>query len=209
MSLLDHVRQTLGEAAASARDMGQNLGAQAQTQLNIKKLQLEQTKKLHQLGVQTHAWHRVGRLVVTGEVPREVLDLCHQLDDLSNRLALEEANLQEAKRQAELRAAKGDSEMSTTYTILPDSNTTNMDASIATDIGTQNIQAVSDPNAIPPTIPGTPAPDVTPSPIPSTPAPDTSPSFPGTIPSPGTSPGTMPGSPGGPSAPTMPSTPSM
>ena len=209
MSLLDHVRQTLGDAAASAKDLGQNLGAQAQTQLNIKKLQLEQTKKLHQLGVQTHAWHRAGRLVATGEVPREVLDLCHQLDDVSNRLAVEEANLQEAKRQAELRASKGDTEMSTTYTVLPDSNTANMDASIATEVSDSYTHAVSDPNTIPSTMPGPTAPDTTPSPIPSAPGPDTSPDFPGTIPSPGTSPGTTPGFPGGPSTPTIPSTPSM
>jgi hypothetical protein len=108
MSLLDSVRQTISEAATTARDVGQNLGAQAQAQLQLRKLQIDQTRKMHELGARTYEWHRAGQLVATGQVPREVQELCIQLDDLGAQIVVETHKLEEAKRQAELRASKGD-----------------------------------------------------------------------------------------------------
>jgi uncharacterized protein YukE len=103
MSLLDNVRQTLGDAAATARDVGQNLSAQAQAQINIKRLQIELAKKMHELGNKTYDWHKSGNLMATGTVPRDVTDICHAVDDLNRQIAHEEMNLEQAKREAELR----------------------------------------------------------------------------------------------------------
>jgi hypothetical protein len=104
MSLLDDLKQTVSGAASTARDMGQTLGAQAQAQLAIKRLQLDQAKKYHELGLRTHEWHKAGNLVATGPVPREVQLLCLQLDDINDNLQDQTHKLEEAKRQAELRA---------------------------------------------------------------------------------------------------------
>jgi hypothetical protein len=101
MSLLDQFKQTLGDAAANARDVGQNLGAQAAAQLAIKKLQLETVKKTRDLGARVYEWHQSGTLVATGTVPREVADLCHELDDLNGQLRVEEARLEAARQEAE------------------------------------------------------------------------------------------------------------
>jgi hypothetical protein len=104
MSLLDDLKQTVSDAASTARDVGQTLGAQAQAQLAIKRLQLDQAKKYHELGLRTHEWHKAGNLVATGPVPREVQMLCLQLDDINDQLDDQTHKLEEAKRQAELRA---------------------------------------------------------------------------------------------------------
>lgn len=101
MSLLDQVKQTLGEAAANARDAGQNLGAQAAAQLAIKRLQLETAKKTRDLGARVYEWHKSGTLVATGPVPREVSELCHTLDDLHGQLRTEEEKLEAARQEAE------------------------------------------------------------------------------------------------------------
>lgn len=128
MSLIDNVRQTLGEAASTAREVGQNLSSQAQAQLNIKKLQLEHTKKLRDLGEKTYNWYQSGQMVVTGTVPAEVRQLCNDLDESSTRLRLEEAKLEEARLQAAARAQNKD-EQPSTYSVLPENNgaTTQMD----------------------------------------------------------------------------------
>ncbi|HEX8234897.1 MAG TPA: hypothetical protein VF600_02990 [Abditibacteriaceae bacterium] len=104
MSLLDDLKQTVSGAASTARDVGQTLGAQAQAQLAIKRLQLDQAKKYHELGLRTHEWHKAGNLIATGPVPREVQQLCLQLDDINSHLDEQTHKLEEAKRQAELRA---------------------------------------------------------------------------------------------------------
>ena len=197
MSLFDNVRQTLehtakraatraGEAATTAREVGQNLGAQAQAQLNIKKLQVEHTKTLRELGERTYAWYQSGQLIVSGPVPDDVRDLLHLLDDSGTRLRLEEAKLDEARRQAEARS-KGLEEPET-YTVLPDANTTSNESQPMnthnTKKSTQKLSAegvtmpgtgiitnptppVSDPETIPTAVPSTPAPDTSPLPIPS------------------------------------------
>jgi len=106
MSLFDNVRQTLGNAASSALEKSQNLGAQAQAQIGIKRLQVEHAKRLHELGIKTYEWHKSGNLFVAGPVPREVQDICHRLDDVSRQLEEQTRKLEEARREAELRAMK-------------------------------------------------------------------------------------------------------
>jgi hypothetical protein len=106
MSLLDNVKQTVKTAAGAALEVGQNLGAQAQAQVNIKKLQVDKAKKLHQLGVRTYEWHQTGNLVVSGPVPDEIQELCLQLDSIGRQLDEQQLALEEAKRQAEERNSK-------------------------------------------------------------------------------------------------------
>lgn len=106
MSLLDNVRQSLEGAASNALEVGQNLGAQAQAQLNIKKLQLDHAKKLHQLGIKTYDWHKAGTMSTAGTVPREIHDLCHALDDLNLQIAEQQQKIETARLEAEARAAK-------------------------------------------------------------------------------------------------------
>lgn len=120
MNLLDQVRQTLGEAASNAREVGQNLGAQAQAQLQIKKLQLEHAKKLRDLGEKTYAWYQSGQMIVTGQVPADVRQLCSEIDESSTRLHLEKARLEDARQQASARANKD--EAPTTFSVLPTPN---------------------------------------------------------------------------------------
>lgn len=211
MSLFDNVRQTLehtakraakhaGEAATTAREVGQNLSAQAQAQLNIKKLQAEHAKILRELGEKTYAWYQSGQLIVSGPVPDEVRDLFAVLDDSSTRLRAEEARLEDARRQAEMRG-KGLEEPET-YTVLPEANTVQnlnekpmQTTNINTQKSTQKLSAegvtmpgtgiitnpappISDPETPPNALPNTPAPDTSPTPIPSddtpipSPAPD-------------------------------------
>lgn len=123
MSLLDNVRQTLGEAANTAKEVGQNLGAQAQSQINIKKLQIGHDKKLRDLGEKTHAWYQSGQMIVTGNVPVDVQQLCRDVDASSTQLQLEEARLEDFKQQAALRSQNKDSS-GETYSVLPENNPT-------------------------------------------------------------------------------------
>lgn len=117
MSLIENMRQKLEEAAVTAREVGQNLGAQAQSQLNIKKLEFEHSKKLRDLGEASYNWYKAGKMVVSGPVPENVRNLCAELDESSTRLQLEEARLEETKRQAEQRTQN--KEQTVTYTVLP------------------------------------------------------------------------------------------
>lgn len=207
MSLLDNVRHTLeqaatraGEAASNAREMGQNLSAQAQIQINIKKLQLERREKHRELGESTYAWYQSGSMIVSGPAPAEVHQILLELDDTSTRLRAEEANLEDAKRQAALRAQNKDDE-GATYSVLPETNTTEdtMDTANTytgtTSSGNTNVEKstqklsaeggvtmpgtgiitnptppVSDPEAIPPAVPSVPGSDT---PITSIPSNDT------------------------------------
>lgn len=106
MSLLDNVRQSLEGAASSALEVGQNLGAQAQAQVNIKKLQIEHAKKLHQLGIKTYDWHKGGTMSTAGTIPREIHDLCHALDDLNLQIAEQQQKIETARLEAEARSAR-------------------------------------------------------------------------------------------------------
>ncbi len=128
MNLLDSVRATLGEAlgeaassareaAHNAREIGQNLSAQAQSQIGLKKLQIEHAKALRDLGEKTFAWHQSGQMIVTGRVPADVQQLCREIEASSTRLQLEEARLEEFRQQATQRAQNKTTPA--TYAVLP------------------------------------------------------------------------------------------
>ena len=209
MSLLDNVRRTLeqaatraatraGEAATTAREVGQNLSAQAQSQIAIKKLQLEHTKKLRDLGEKTYQWHQSGTMIVAGPVPSEIQQLCADLDTSSTLLRLEESKLEKSKRQAETRGKN--LEEPDTYNVLPQTNTTSAATTNANTNGENDMDNISGTYASPAktekstqklsaegvTMPGTgiitnPTPPVSdpessPSALPNTPAPDANPS---------------------------------
>ncbi len=87
MSLLDNMRQTLNDVAGNVVEQGRQITAQTQLQVAVKKMQLERARRIHELGKQTFDWYRNGQLVVSGQVPADVADLCHQLEDLERELA--------------------------------------------------------------------------------------------------------------------------
>ncbi len=111
MSLIDkakhHLQSAAGvaqNAAEAALEAGQTLSAQAQSQLALRKLQIERARKIHELGKETYAWHQTGAMTVSSPVPRGVLMLCFQLDDLNEKIDAENRHLEEIKAAAALRA---------------------------------------------------------------------------------------------------------
>ena len=111
MSLIDKAKQHLQSAAGVAQnaaeaalEAGQTLSAQAQSQLALRKLQIEQARKIHELGKETYAWHQTGTMTVSSPVPRGVQMLCFQLDDLNEKIDAENRHLEEIKAAAALRA---------------------------------------------------------------------------------------------------------
>ncbi len=175
MSLLDNVRQTLGDAANTAREVGQNLGAQAQSQLNIKKMQLDQAKKLRDLGEKTFAWYQSGQLIVSGNVPADVQQLCREVDESSTQLRLEEAKLEEFKQQAAQRSQNPNepaTQSGATYPVLPTTNLPNTNLP-ATDFPAANATIPTIPTVTTPMAPANTATEVTSIPFPSAAARDT------------------------------------
>ncbi|HEX8552802.1 MAG TPA: hypothetical protein VF681_14740 [Abditibacteriaceae bacterium] len=233
MSLFDQVRQTLGDAANTARDVGQNLGAQAAAQLALKKLQLEAGRKTHELGARVYEWHRSGTLVATGAVPREVSDLCHSLDDINRQIGEENAKLEAAKREAELRAAQAKAPTTSSITIqeasppvTPQTSTEKITAPLSPlaassgDTMTTPQTTAIQPHitALGPSIPGPTNPGLPSMPQPGLPTPTSNPDMPsvpipvpgGDLPTPGTPAHQTPSPdmpPSGPTTPTMPGQP--
>jgi hypothetical protein len=120
MSLLDSVRQTLTDVADSVVEQSRSLGNQGQLQLQIKKLQLERAKRIHELGKQTFGWYQSGSLSVSGPVPPGLLDVCRALDDVERQLADSERQLEEIKQQA---AQQAQPNLTVTTTVVsPDPN---------------------------------------------------------------------------------------
>ena len=106
MSMLDDLRrnvgQTLTDVAGRVVEQSQNLGNQAQLQLQLKKLQVEHAKRIHELGKRTYEWYQTGTLVVTGHVPSEITQLCVQLDDLTRQTKETQSKLDEARAMAQM-----------------------------------------------------------------------------------------------------------
>lgn len=116
MSLLDNVRQTLTDVADSVVEQSRSLSNQGQLQIQIKKLQLERAKRIHELGKQTFSWYQSGSLSVSGPVPPGLLDVCRALDDVERQLADSERQLEEIKQQA---AQQSQPNLSVTTTVVP------------------------------------------------------------------------------------------
>ncbi len=94
MSLFNNVKQTLTDVAGSMLDQSKALSQVAQLQVNMKKLQVERAKHVHELGKRTLDWYRGGNLVVSGPVPADVGQLCHDIDDLDRQYSESEAQIQ-------------------------------------------------------------------------------------------------------------------
>jgi hypothetical protein len=121
-----NVGQTLTDVAGRVVEQGQNLGNQAQLQLALKKLQVEQAKRIHELGKRTYEWYQTGTLVVTGHVPADITQLCVQLDDLRRQTEETQSKLDEARAMAQMSnppAGVTPSVTSTTTTNPPDTTT--------------------------------------------------------------------------------------
>jgi len=105
MSFLKDLSQNLGQTmtnvAETVVERSQNLTSQAQLQLSLKKLQLDRTRRLNDLGRRTYAWYQSGSLVVSGTVPSEVSDICRQIDSLSQEVEKTQHLLEEARAQAQ------------------------------------------------------------------------------------------------------------
>lgn len=106
MSVFDDLRrnvgQTITDVAGRVVEQGQNLGNQAQLQLALKKLQVEQAKRIHELGKRTYEWYQTGTLVVTGHVPADITQLCVQLDDLQRQTQETQSKLDEVRAMAQM-----------------------------------------------------------------------------------------------------------
>jgi hypothetical protein len=126
MSLFDKAKQHIQTAADAAQhaagtalEAGHALSAQAQSQVALRKLQIEQARKTHELGKETYLWHQSGTMVVNGPVPRNVQMLCFQLDDLGEKLEAENLRLEEIKHLAALRAQQNTAPDNSTF-VAPD-----------------------------------------------------------------------------------------
>lgn len=131
MSLIDKAKQHFQSAAGAAHnaagaalEAGQSLSAQAQSQVALRKLQIEQARKTHDLGKETYAWHQSGTMIVSGPVPRNVQMLCFQLDDLSEKIETENRQLEEIRQAAALRAQQNAAspDIITTTIVVPDAD---------------------------------------------------------------------------------------
>ena len=97
MSLIDDMRRTVASAAGSAFEKGQQAAETVRLQAQLKKLQLERARRLHELGARTYDWYKGGGMVVSGPVPQDVTEACRKLEhthmslDETQRL-LDEAN---------------------------------------------------------------------------------------------------------------------
>jgi hypothetical protein len=105
MSLLDDFRrnvgQTVTDVAGKVVERSQQISAQTQLQFALKKLQIEHAKRIHELGKRTYEWYQSGNLVVTGHVPREINELCLEIDDLQRQSDETQRKLDELKALAQ------------------------------------------------------------------------------------------------------------
>jgi hypothetical protein len=80
MKIPEDIRRSVSEAADKVVEMSQQLGKEAQLQVQLKKLQVEQARKIHDLGKRTFQWYRLGTMIVSGPIPPDVVDICATLD---------------------------------------------------------------------------------------------------------------------------------
>jgi len=128
MSRFDDIRrnvgQTITDVAGKVVEQSQNLGNQAQLQLALKKLQVEQAKRIHELGKRTYEWYQSGSLVVTGHVPPDITQLCSQLDELQRQTSETQGKLDDLRAMAQAPGpGAGDGTPSVTATTIPPDTT--------------------------------------------------------------------------------------
>lgn len=99
MKLPEEWRRSLSEVTDQVRETSRQLGKEAQLQVQTKKLQVEQAKKMHDLGQSTYEWHRSESLGTGTPAPSEVSDLCAQLDGIRQQLMAIELELEDLRLQ--------------------------------------------------------------------------------------------------------------
>lgn len=96
----DDIKRTISDFADKVMDSGKQIGAQAQLQVQLKKLQVEHARRIHELGKHTYDWFRTGTMIVSGPVPPDVSGICHELDNVQSKIAQTEREIEEAKMQS-------------------------------------------------------------------------------------------------------------
>lgn len=96
----DDFKRSFSGLAGKVKEGGKQIGTQAQLQVNLKKLQVEHARRIHELGKQTFDWYRAGTLIISGPVPPEVAKLCSELDDIQAKVRETQRQIEEAKALA-------------------------------------------------------------------------------------------------------------
>jgi hypothetical protein len=95
----DDLKRTINDFADKVMEGGKQIGNQAQLQVQLKKLQVEHARRIHELGKHTYDWYRAGTMIVSGPVPPDVSRLCAELDDIQTKTRETERQIEEAKAQ--------------------------------------------------------------------------------------------------------------
>lgn len=95
----DDLKRTINDFADKVKEGGKQIGSQAQLQIQLKKLQVEHARRIHELGKHTYDWYRTGTMIVSGPVPPDVSRLCAELDEIQTRTRDTERQIEEAKAQ--------------------------------------------------------------------------------------------------------------
>ena len=96
----DDLKRTFTDLADRMMEGGKQIGNQAQLQVQLRKLQVEHARRIHELGKHTYDWYRAGTMIVSGPVPHEVSRLCAELDEIQTTVRETERQIEEAKVQA-------------------------------------------------------------------------------------------------------------
>ena len=96
----DDIKRTFSDLADKVMDSGRQIGAQAQLQVQLKKLQVEHARRIHELGKHTYDWYRTGTMIVSGPVPHDVSSICSELDKVQSKIAETEREIEETRTQA-------------------------------------------------------------------------------------------------------------
>lgn len=100
MKIPGDLRRTITDVTEKVKEKGQQLGKEAQLQLQLKQAQVEHAKKIHQLGKRTYEWYRSGTMIVSGPVPPEVAGLCTELDAVQSRVQSLHKEIDETRQQS-------------------------------------------------------------------------------------------------------------
>jgi hypothetical protein len=144
MRLPDDLRRTISDVTDKVLERGQQLGKEAQLQVQLKKLQVEHARKIHELGKRSYEWYRSGTMIVSGPVPADVVDLCAQLDATQSQMTATQREMEEARRQAASTPA------SATIAAAPDTTTQSSQPSSASTPPALNSPGQSTPGATQP-----------------------------------------------------------
>lgn len=95
----DDLKRTINDIADKVKEGGKQIGTQAQLQIQLKKLQVEHARRIHELGKHTYDWYRAGTMIVSGPVPPDVSRLCAELDEIQTKTRETERQIEETKAQ--------------------------------------------------------------------------------------------------------------